>query len=71
MKIHSVLLVLTLLLAGCAGDAARNYAGSPGSAYDRARNPPTANGTVYYDPQSPVLPYDYGRSGEGAATAAK
>jgi hypothetical protein len=72
MKTHSALLAMTLLfLAGSAGDAARNYASSPGSNYDRADNQPRANGAVTHDVQSPLVHHDYGRSGDAAARAAQ
>jgi len=70
MKSHTALFALVLLpLAGCAhvpGGTGLRYAGSPGSTYDAAGNPPQTNGAVTYDPASPLTPHDYGNSGKPA-----
>jgi hypothetical protein len=70
MRIHTVLATLALAcLGGCTHDAVgdRNYAGSPGSTYDAASNPPKALGAVTYDANSPIVPHDFGNSSAGAA----
>jgi len=54
------------VLAGCARDGVRSYAGSPGSTYDAAGNPPKANGAVTYNPASPITPHDFGNGGTPA-----
>jgi hypothetical protein len=71
MKIRALLIVVALVaLGGCAHNAANEhkYAGSPGSAYDAALNPPQAHGAVTYDAASPIVPHDYGNGGAGTAT---
>lgn len=52
---------LCLGLAACASPNEGNpngaaYAGTPGSVYDTAANPPRINGTVSYDPRAPMPP---------------
>jgi hypothetical protein len=67
MRIRTVLTALTLAALGGCAHGERNYAGSPGSAYDAALNPPQAHGVVTYDALSPIVPHDYGNGGDGAA----
>lgn len=66
MRPHLVLLALAYAtLAGCARDGMdRSYAGSSGSTYDAAANPPQAHGAASYNPASTLKPHDYGNSGE-------
>ena len=65
MKIHTLLIAITLVvLGGCVHAASeRKYAGSPGSTYDAALNPPQAHGVVTYDATAPIVPHDYGNAG--------
>jgi hypothetical protein len=68
MRIHTVLAALALAgLGGCAHDAVggSNYAGSPGSTYDAASNPPQTHGAATYNPNGPIVPQDFGKSGGG------
>jgi len=59
-------------LAGCAHDGTdRAYAGSPGSTYDAAGNPPRAHGAATYDASAAIVPHDYGNGGDGAAAPAR
>ena len=73
MRFGPVLLCVVFLpLANCAhlDKAGRSYAGSPGSTYNTALNPPQANGVVTYDPSIPIAAHDYGNSGGGYLAAA-
>jgi len=68
MKLLPVLALALAVLPGCVHNGMyHTYAGSPGSTYDVAANPPRANGTVTYDATSAPKPYDYGNSGEATA----
>jgi len=71
-KSFLLLFVAVLLLANCASrdNSGRSYAGSPGSTYDTALNPPKADGVVIYDPSIPIAAHDYGNSGGGYRAAA-
>jgi hypothetical protein len=65
-----MLSVVLLPLANCALLDSRSYAGSAGSSYDAALNPPQAHGVVDDDPSLPIAPHDYGNSGNGHVAAA-
>ena len=66
MRPRSILLPLVFAtLAGCAHDGVdRSYAGSSGSTYDAAANPPQSHGAASYNPASTLKPHDYGNGGE-------
>lgn len=69
MRIRILLASLAVAgLSGCAHDtvSGHNYAGSPGSTYDAALNPPQAHGVATYDAASPIVPHDYGNGGDSA-----
>ena len=58
-----------LTLCGCAATEHR-YAGSPGSVYDKERDPPGVIGKGSYDPTTPIREHDYGNGGSPAPAAA-
>jgi hypothetical protein len=68
MRLCTILAALALAALGGCAQGEHNYAGSPGSTYDAARNPPQSRGVVAYEALSPITPHDYGNGGDSAAT---
>jgi hypothetical protein len=62
--------LVPLLAAGCASPSEPRYAGSPGSVYDKERDPPQAVTPQLYDPMAPQKPLDFGNGGAPAPAVA-
>ncbi len=67
---YLALAAIGLLACGCAAPP-HNYAGSAGSVYDKAQQPPHEFPQSAYDPHGPVKEQDFGNGGypAGRATA--